>query len=168
MAVDKDTFFSMKPSKRVEEVNRLLQKHDLKKVSGIIGIPYSTFTKEMRAGDYFYHQSDRQYYPFVRSEDERVKAGQNVESDELTFIKENIDPLKDLLQKYQSNRLLVLDDRIYSKEAKYENKSIKMNNELYDEFKKFCDESYPQFKLQDLICQSLLDFQYKYMKKEKS
>lgn len=137
--MDKDTFFSMKPSKRVEEVNRLLQKYDLKKVSEIAGIPYSTFTKEMRAGDYFYHQSDKQYYPFVRSEKERLKAGQKNEPDELAFIKENLEALKDLLQKYQSNRLLALDDRVYSKEAKYENKSIKMSNELYDEFKKFCE-----------------------------
>ncbi|WKB36562.1 hypothetical protein QS257_05830 [Terrilactibacillus sp. S3-3] len=108
-------------------------------MSEIAGIPYSTFTKEMRAGDYFYHQSDKQYYPFVRSEKERLKAGQKNEPDELAFIKENLEALKDLLQKYQSNRLLALDDRVYSKEAKYENKSIKMSNELYDEFKKFCE-----------------------------
>lgn len=45
----------------------MLQKYDLKKVAEIVGIPYSIFTKEMRVGDYFYHQSDQQYYPFVKS-----------------------------------------------------------------------------------------------------
>ncbi|WP_047981875.1 hypothetical protein [Ornithinibacillus contaminans] len=160
--MDKDTFFTTKPSIRIKEINQLLQKYDLKKVAELIGIPYSTFTKEMRVGDYFYHQSDKQYYPFVRSEDERLKVDQKDESDELSFIKEHFDALKGLLQMYQSNRLLVLDGRIYSKEAKYENKSVKMNNDLYDEFKKFCEEYYPQYKIQDLICQSLLDFQSKY------
>lgn len=116
----------------------------------------------MRTGDYFYHQSDKQYYPFVRSEDERLKAEQMDESAELAFIKEHFNTLKGLLQMYQSNRLLMLDERIYSKEAKYENKSLKMNKELYEEFKKFCEKYYPQFKIQGLICQSLLDFQSKY------
>ncbi|WP_254391890.1 hypothetical protein [Terribacillus sp. DMT04] len=134
----------------------------MKKVAEIVGIPYSTFTKEMRVGDYFYHQSDKQYYPFVKSEDERIKADQKDKSDELSFLTEHCDALKSLVQLYQSNRLLVLDERIYSKEAKYENKSLKMNKELYDEFKIFCEEYYPQFKIQDLICQSLLDFQSKY------
>ncbi|WP_235929386.1 hypothetical protein [Heyndrickxia ginsengihumi] len=134
----------------------------MRKVAEIVGIPYSTFTKEMRTGDYFYHQSDKQYYPFVRSEDERLKAEQMDESAELAFIKEHFNTLKGLLQMYQSNRLLMLDERIYSKEAKYENKSLKMNKELYEEFKKFCEKYYPQFKIQGLICQSLLDFQSKY------
>jgi len=160
--MDKDTFFTMKPSIRVKEVNQLLKKYDLKKVAEIVGIPYSTFTKEMRVGDYFYHQSNKQYYPFVKSDDERIKADQKNKSDELSFLTEHFDALKSLVQLYQSNRLLVLDERIYSKEAKYENKSLKMNKELYDEFKKFCEEYYPQFKIQDLICQSLLDFQSKY------
>jgi len=140
----------------------MLQKYDLKKVAETIGIPYSTFTKEMRAGDYFYHQSDKQYYPFVRSEEERLKAEQKDGSAELAFINEHFDTLKGLLQIYQSNRMLMLDERIYSKEAKYKNKSLKMNTELSEEFKKFCEDYYPQFKIQDLICQSILDFQNKY------
>ncbi|MEC1652595.1 hypothetical protein P9D74_16975 [Bacillus vallismortis] len=57
--MDKDTFFTTKPSKSVEEVNRLLQKYDLKRVAGMVGILYSNFTKEMRVGDYFYHHSDK-------------------------------------------------------------------------------------------------------------
>ena len=164
MPMDKDTFFTTKPSKRVEEVNRLLQKYDLREVAEMVGIPYSTFTKEMRVGDYFYHQSDKQYYPFVKSENERIKGDQKDESTELSFIKEHFDTLKGLLQMYQSNRLLVLDDRIYSKEAKFDNKSIKMNTELYDGFRKFCEEYYPQFKMQDLVAQALLDFTKKYMR----
>ncbi|NBJ71531.1 hypothetical protein [Roseburia sp. 1XD42-34] len=81
----------MKPSIRVKEVNQLLKKYDLKKVAEIVGIPYSTFTKEMRVGDYFFHQSDKQYYPFVKSEDERIKANQKDKSDELSFLTKHFD-----------------------------------------------------------------------------
>ncbi|WP_410490199.1 hypothetical protein [Bacillus subtilis] len=55
----------MKLSIRVKEVSYLLKKSDLKKVAQIVGILYSTFTREMRVDDYFYHQSDKEYYPFV-------------------------------------------------------------------------------------------------------
>lgn len=68
--MDKETFFTMPPSKRVQEINRLLQEHDQKNLSKLIGIPSSTFSKYMREGDYLYHKADKKYYAFVRSEDE--------------------------------------------------------------------------------------------------
>lgn len=46
--VDKDTFFTTKPSKSVE-VN-LLYKSDLKKVAGMVGILYSKFHERNESG----------------------------------------------------------------------------------------------------------------------
>jgi hypothetical protein len=163
--MNKDTFLTMTPEKRTREVNLLLQNYDLKGVADLLEIPSSTFSKIMREGDYFYHQSDKQYYPFVRSENERIKNGREGEATEIAFIRENIDSLKGLLEKYQSNNLLVLDGRIYSKTGKLENKSLKMNTELYEHFKDFCEENYPHFKIQDLICQAMINFQERYKKK---
>lgn len=159
--MDKDTFFTMAPEERVKKVNELLQKYELKEIADLIGIPYSTFTKEMRKGDYFYHQSDKKYYPFFRDENEKRKAGENRDSEELTFIRENLDALKSLLQNYKSSTLL-LDERIYRNNAIFVNKSIKMNSEIYDEFSKFCEENYPQYQLQHLVAQALIDFMNKY------
>ncbi|WP_256860489.1 hypothetical protein [Paraliobacillus ryukyuensis] len=51
----------------------------------------------MRVGNYFYHQSDKQYYPFVKSDDERNKADQKDKSDELSFLTEHFDALKSLV-----------------------------------------------------------------------
>jgi len=160
--MDKDTFFTTKPSIRIKEVNQLLQKYDLKQVAEIVGIPYSTFTKEMRVGDYFYHQSDKQYYPFVRSEEERKKVNEKGELSEITFIQKNLNTLKNIVQLYEKNKLLLLDERIYGNDAGFVNKSIKMNTDIYEEFSKFCDDQYPHLKMQDLIAQALINFMNSY------
>ncbi|KOC21186.1 hypothetical protein ACTHGW_15240 [Bacillus velezensis] len=59
--MDKDTFFTTKPSKSVE-VN-LLYKSDMKKVAGMVGILYSKFHERNESGCYFYHQSDKPVLP---------------------------------------------------------------------------------------------------------
>lgn len=159
--MDKETFFTITPSKRVEEVNLLLQKYELKEIANLIGVPQSTFSKVMREGDYFYHQSDRIYYPFVRSENERLTEGKQEKTPELEFIKEHFDALKGLIRKHQS-KTLILDERVYNRHSKFVAKSIRMNNSIYEEFGKFCEEHYPHLKTQDMIAQSLLEFMERY------
>lgn len=155
--MNKDLFLTMIPAKRIEEVNTLLQDHDLKDISKIIGIPSSTFSKVMREGDYLYHQGDKKYYPFVRSENGRIKQIQSEESDEMAFIRQNREELEKLIQHFKTSGNLILDKRIYNKDAKFTNKSIRMNSEIYDAFTRFCEEHYPFMKTQDIIAQALLD-----------
>ncbi|EST52221.1 hypothetical protein T458_26895 [Brevibacillus panacihumi W25] len=81
--------------------------------------------------------------------------------EELRFLCENIDVLKRLINS-EHRPPLTLDKQIYSNDASFSNKSIKMNEEVYKKFTKHCNEQYPQFRLQDLIAQSLLDFIEKY------
>jgi len=70
--MDKQTFLTMSPSKRgVQEINKLLQDHDLKEISDLIGIPSISFRKMMRERDYIYHKADKKYYPFILSEEEK-------------------------------------------------------------------------------------------------
>lgn len=162
--MNKDTFFTMSPQKRVEEVNKLLQKYDLNNVAKQIGLPYSTFTKEMRrVGNFFYHQTDKQYYTFIRNKYDKPGVGDaQLLTKEESFLKENLEDLERLIKMFQTKQLFLLNERIYSKQGKFENKSIKMNKEIYKEFTEFCDENFPHLKMQDLIAQSLLDFIDKY------
>ncbi|WP_363550357.1 hypothetical protein [Caldifermentibacillus hisashii] len=160
--MDKHTFLTMPPTKRVQEVNKLLQKYDLKEISKIIGIPSSTFSRLMREGDYMYHKADKQYYPFVRSEEERISQSTIEQTDELAFLKRHFRTFKKIVLLYEEQGLLTLDKRIYSKDANYVNKSIRMNSEIYESFSKFCDEYYPHLKLQDLIAQALIDAMKRY------
>ncbi|GIO25188.1 hypothetical protein [Oceanobacillus sp. J11TS1] len=155
--MDKQTFITMLPNERVPKVNKLLQDHDLKEISNLIGIPSSSFSKLMREGDYIYHKADKKYYPFIRSEEEKEKYSQSGNNDEITFIKQNLGTLKKMIRQFEEQGLLLLDKRIYSKNANFVNKSIRMNSDVYEEFTRFSEEFYPHLKTQDLIAQALID-----------
>ncbi len=161
-ALNKDAFIKLPPSKRVEEVNKLLQDHDLKKISSLIGIPSSSFSKLMWEGDYIYHQADKRYYPFVRSKADRLNTATNIDSDEIAFIKRHMDTLKKIVQNAEKSDPLILDKRIYNQNAQIMNKNIRMNNDIYQEFTSFCKQHYPHLKIQDVFSQSLLDAMQKY------
>lgn len=156
--MDKDSFLTLSAAKRVEEVNHLLRNHTLKEIAAMLNFAYSTFTTEMRNnGEYQYNKKNKQYVKAVPLDDKREG-----DSDSVSFIKENRQTLQRLVEMYQSNNLLHLNEKVYSKSATYENKSIKMNKDIYSDFSKFCDSNYPHLKLQDLIAQALLDFMGRY------
>ncbi|MFD1447952.1 hypothetical protein [Oceanobacillus profundus] len=160
--MDNQTFIAMSPAERVKKVNKLLQDHDMKEISNLIGIPSSSFSKIMREGDYIYHKADKRYYPFVRSEEERGSKIDTEENRELAFFSQHIDTLKKVIRQFEEHGSLLLDKRIYSKDADFVNKSIRMNNNIYAEFSTFCEEYYPHLKNQDLIAQALIDAMKKY------
>ncbi|WP_281998848.1 hypothetical protein [Priestia flexa] len=160
--MDKNTILTMPPSIRVQEVNKLLEDHSLSEICELYGISSGSFSKLMREGDYLYHQADKRYYPFVRSEEERVKNPKSGDSDEIAFFKQNVDTLKKIVSQFEEQGLLLLDNRIYSREAKFVNKSIRMNNDIYEEFSSFCEEYYPHLKTQDVIAQTLIDAMDRY------
>lgn len=132
----------------------------LKKVSETLDIPYSTFLKEMTAGDYVYIQRENRYFKFVR---EDVYTSQTLLLDdfteELSFLRENLTHFRSMIVTEPD---LKINKKIYNKEAIFSNRSIKMNEEIYSSFSSHCQEKYPQYRLQDLIAQSLLDFIEKY------
>ncbi|MCR6112640.1 hypothetical protein HXA35_20085 [Bacillus sp. A301a_S52] len=156
--MNREEFITLSPERRVEEVNHLLKKHTLREIAATLNFAYSTFTTEIRNnGEYQYNKKSKQY----------VKANvvgdkKEVNSETITFIDENKVILQRLIEMYQSNNLLLLDERVYSKNAKFENKSIKMNKDIYKEFSLFCDTHYNHLKLQDLISQAILDFTERY------
>lgn len=160
--MDKDTFFAMTPEERVPKINKLLEEYDMKGISDLLGISSSKFSQIMREGDYIYHKADKKYYPFVRSKEEREQILQNGDNDEIVFIKRNVNTLKKVIKQFEEQGLLLLDKRIYSRDAKFVNKSIRMNSDIYDNFTQFCDEFYPHLKNQDVIAQALIDAISKY------
>ncbi|MDF2065097.1 hypothetical protein [Bacillus sp. Cr_A10] len=156
--MNKDEFITLSPAKRVEEVNHLLKRHTLKEIATMVNFAYSTFTTEMRNnGEYQFNKKNKQYVRVIASE-----TNEKVESDSITFIYDNRQALQRLVDLFQSNRLVLLDERVYAKNATYENKSIKMNKDIYKYFSQFCENYYPHLKMQDLIAQSLLDFMERY------
>lgn len=169
--MNKDRFFTMDVDKRAEEINKLLVNSDLKGVADTLCIPYSSFTKEMQKGDFVYIARLNQYFKFIR---DKESLGTEKPSDkaitgfqeELTFIKENMETIKSLVSTVNERPTLVLDKEIYNTKAKYVNKNLKLNENIYDKFSKLCDNQFPHLKIQDLIAHSLLEFIYKYQEVE--
>lgn len=160
--MDKNTIIAMQPSERVKVVNKMLKVQSLEEICEMLGFSSGAFSKIMREGDYIYHKADKQYYPFVRSEEERVKNNNIQQNDELTFIKNHIDTLKIMIQQLESSGNLLLDKQIYKSDAKYVNKSIRMNSDIYDDFNRFCKDFFPHLKSQDIIAQALIDAMKRY------
>lgn len=159
MQLNREEFITLPPEKRVEEVNDMLKRHTLKEIANMLGFKYSTFTTEMRNnGEYRFLKKNKQYVRAVTLGD----VVKNEDNEAIVFINENKQALKRLIEIYQSNNLLVLDEKVYSKKAMFENKSIKMNKDIYSDYSKFCDNHFPHLKMQDMIAQSLLDFMEKY------
>lgn len=99
----------------------------------------------------------------VRDKSMVVSNNKNPNDNILSFIEDNHDTLKNMISDYENRKkMLILDDRVYSHNAKFENKSIKMNNDIHKQFVEFCKKDYPYLTVQDLIAQSLLDFIEKY------
>ncbi|MGX1447697.1 hypothetical protein ACUXOD_001445 [Bacillus sp. 153480037-1] len=156
--MNREEFITLSPERRVAEVNHLLKKHTLREIAAILKFAYSTFTTEIRNnGEYQYNKKSKQY---VKAN--MVGHNKEVNSETITFIDENKVILKRLIEMYQSNNLLLLDEQVYSKKATFENKSIKMNKDIYKDFSEFADTHYPHLKVQDLIAQAILDFMERY------
>lgn len=133
-----------------------------------MGIPYSTFTKEMQRGDYVYIARENKYFKFIRDKNSLVNPkASNIKNEdftvELTFIKENLEGIKRLLVNHSAEgQMLILDKEIYNTKAKFVNKNLKINEAIYNKFSKICESQFPQYKVQDITAQSLLDFINKY------
>jgi hypothetical protein len=168
--MNKETFFAMTIEERVKTVNKMLQDFSLSEIAGRIGIPSSSFSKIMREGDFLYHQGEKKFFPFIRSENDREGAMNKQKSnmDEIAFLSENIDILRKLVQNsnVSTDNQLILDERIYGSKATYVNKNLRMNIVIYKEFVKFCNKNFPGFTLQHLCSQALIDFTHKYEKSQ--
>ncbi|KIY22060.1 hypothetical protein [Mesobacillus subterraneus] len=167
--MNKETFFTMTIEDRVKAVNKMLQDYSLSEIAEKVGIPSSSFSKIMREGDYLYHQGEKKFFPFIRSENDRRSANTSKKSNtnDITFVKENIDVLKRIVNAKGSNDTqLILDERIYGSKATYVNKNLRMNKEIYEDFANFCNKNFPGLTLQHLCSQALIDFIYKYEKSQ--
>src|SRR5690606_3012072 len=141
----------------------MLLNRSLNEVAKEIGIPSSSFSKEMTNGDYVYIKRENQYYKFVR--DLKDLQSSVTDNDTMLYLNQNIETIKKVISLFQHHTPLILDEKIYSKQLSYTTKSLKMNDNVYSEFTDFFKSNYPTYRLQDLIAQALLDFIQKYGKK---
>lgn len=163
--MDKEVFFSMEKNKRAEAVNKLLVGRNQSEVAEIIGISPSSLSREMMKEDYTYIGRENKYFKFIRHHKDAIglrSQNNSTESLEMTFLRENLEKLKQLLADCEENLVLSLDKEIYSHDAVFVNKNIRINQAVYERFISHCSDRFPHLKIQDLVAQSLLEFVNKY------
>ncbi|MDQ0159746.1 hypothetical protein [Alkalibacillus salilacus] len=156
--MQQDNFISQSPKKRVEIVNNLLRKEEysLQDVADELGLKYSTFTKVMQEDDYVYIKRDNQYYRFVRDEDMITTTEKS--DDEFSYLLENLDTLKSIIEDRKAHSDLILDKRIYRTDSKPVTKNFRISEDIHGRFAQLCNDYYPHLKMQDIVSQLLLDF----------
>lgn len=163
--MNKENFFAMEKSKRVDAVNKLLTGRNQSEVAKMIGVSQSVFSKEMMRGDYIYIARENKYFKFVRdSKDAAAFQNQNSNNlnPEIEFLSKNLEKLKQLLNDGEEGMTLSLYKEIYSPGAIFVNKNIRVNQAVYERFIIHCSDRFPHLKIQDLVAQSLLEFISKY------
>lgn len=161
--MNKEEFLSMNPDLRVKKINKMLETMQLPDIAKLLDMPSSTFSSEMQKGDYVFIKRDKKYFKFLRGAKSPVEEIKSFDyNEELLFLKENFDVLKNLISNQEKYNMLILDKKIYDTKAKYVNKNIKVNDSIYQEFTSTCESQFPHLKIQDLIAQSFVDFISKY------
>ena len=155
----------MEKNKRAEAVNKLLIGRNQGEVAEIIGLSQSVFSKEMMRDDFTYIARENKYFKFVRSQKDAAglrNQTNSAESPEMAFLRDNLEKLKQLLNGCEEGLVLSLDKEIYSHDAVFVNKNIRINQAVYERFISHCSDRFPHLKIQDLVAQSLLEFVSKY------
>lgn len=170
----------------INYINELLkQGKTVKEIRGIIGYTEKKFQKEIKELGYKFDQKIKQYIN-TNNANEVVKTRDfnnntlsnttcntdiidNADKENLNFIGENIELLKEMLMYYKRNKESntnnngIVIDLIDDKHKENINpKSVRVNYFVWEEWKKFTTES--NFNSKDLISMALKEYMDKYNK----
>lgn len=161
--MNKDKFLSLSSKERIAYVNDLLKNKSLtlQEIADQLQIPHSSLTKLLQQDDYVYIKRDNSYFKFVRDESQIITVGA-VEDEVTLFLKENLDQLKAIVSKHNSNDEFTINKSIFKSTAKHSVKTFRIPEDLYQKFVDTCEKEFPHLKLQNIIAQLLMDFTNKF------
>lgn len=145
---------------QVNWLNEELQKQELKKIAAELGMSTSTLTNGIRAAGYKFDRAAKQYV---------IATLNSINGDKqlMAYLHEHFAELQMLveMQRFEVNQDVKLDKRIGSMNAKYVAKSIKVQDNIYEEFEELYKTKFHQWKMQDVMTQMMLEFVEKYKNK---
>lgn len=156
--MNKQHFYEMDVHLRARKINEMLKNSSLSEVAKKIGIPSSTFSKEMQKGDYIYIKRENKYFRFIRDDSIAPSGNFTTQSNEaLEFLNEHLDDLKRLIKNYNSDTIQ-LNPKVYTDSSKVVTRSIRIRENLYKEFQSYCNSHYPYYSIHDLVAHCLVEF----------
>ncbi len=144
---------------QVNWINEELRKQELKNIAAELGMSISTLTNGIRAAGFKFDRTAKQYVIDTLNkidEDKQIMAYLHEHFAELQMLVE--------MQCFKVNQDVKLDKRIGSIGAKYVAKSVKVQDNIYEEFEELYKTKFHQWKMQDVMTQMMLDFVEKYKK----
>ena len=143
---------------QVSWLNEELQKQELKKVAVELGMSTSTLTNGIRAAGFKFDRAAKQYV---------IATLNSINEDKqlMVYLHEHFAELQMLIemQRFEVNQDVKLDKR-GSMDAKYVVKSIKVQDNIYEEFEELYKTKLHQWKIQDVMTQMMMEFVEKYKK----
>ena len=176
--MNKDQFNNLDFMEKIEYLNNKLREgQTVIRIREDMGIGEKALQKEIKANGYKYNSKERQYVPTTKSTTEIIpttvvnkntfvvpKQQQQI----LGYLENNFKVLQEFLEKYKSttrattetttNHIVInlVDDKHLNPKPK----SIRVNEFVYQDWKKFCDTKH--YSKQDLISMALKEYMEKY------
>lgn len=157
--MNKKEFEILNIDEKVKYLNKkLLQGQTVMKIRKDLGISEKLLQKQIKQGGYKYNSRIRQY---VKDTEMTVVNNTNVVvNDNYKYLEQNIDILKDMIEKYKITRATttsttsIIIDLISDKHLNAKPHSLRVNEFVWEDWQKFCEDN-KYYSKQDLLSMAL-------------
>ena len=164
-------FCKLNTADKVKYLNeRLSEGQTVKRIREDLNISEKKLQKQIRKGRYKYNQKLKQYIKVTGSTTQATTSGvvaQNTSVAAKEYISENIDVLKEIIEKYKitksttSVRADIVIDLISDKHLNPKPHSLRINEFIWQEWQEFCDKN-KYYSKQDLLSMALKLYMERY------
>ncbi|MBM7578245.1 hypothetical protein [Jeotgalibacillus terrae] len=159
LKINEVQFRNLTTNERVNYFNEEL-KHSGKTVDEAakeLGLSSSTVSLLMRKDGYRYCRMTKQYI----QQEEKNTSSRTTQEEFLKYLFENEEILRKVIGTTATKRMIV-DESIYYQNDSFVSKTLKIKGNTFKEFQTLLKDKYPQYRMQDMLTQALIDFIHKY------
>ena len=147
--MNKTEFSKLNTSKKEKYLNeRLTEWKTIKRLREELNISEKKLQKQIKKGRYKYNQKLKQYIKVTGSTTQATTSGvvaQNTSVAAKEYISENIDVLKEIIEKYKITKTTtstgIVIDLISDKHLNPKPHSLRINEFIWQEWQEFCDKN---------------------------
>lgn len=167
--MNKKAFSNLNTADKVKYLNeRLSEGQTVKRIRADLNISEKKLQKQIRKGGYKYNQKLKQYIKVTGSTTQATTSGvvaQNTSVAAKEYISENIDVLKEIIEKYKITKTTtstgIVIDLISDKHLNPKPHSLRINEFIWQEWQEFCDKN-KHYSKQDLLSMALKLYMERY------
>ena len=167
--MNKTEFSKLNTADKVKYLNeRLSEGQTVKRIREDLNISEKKLQNQIRKGRYKYNQKLKQYIKVAGNTTQTTTSGvvaQNTSVAAKEYISENIDVLKEIIEKYKITKTTtstgIVIDLISDKHLNPKPHSLRINEFIWQEWQEFCDKN-KHYSKQDLLSMALKLYMERY------